>query len=79
VPIRKRKLTTEQVLEARLRFEQVLEARLRFTSGEREWGRFSKDYGVSREAIKSAVLGLTFKELPMPPKTSLSLRPFRYG
>jgi hypothetical protein len=69
VPIRKRKLTTEQVLEARLRF----------TSGEREWGRFSKDYGVSREAIKSAVLGLTFKELPMPPKTSLSLRPFRYG
>lgn len=69
MPIRKRKLTTEQVLEARLRF----------ASGEREWGKFSKEYGVSREAIKSAVLGLTFKELPMPPKTRLSLRPFPYG
>jgi hypothetical protein len=69
VPIRKRKLTTEQVLEARLRF----------ASGEREWGRFSKDYGVSREAIKSAVLGLTFKELPMPPKRALGDRPFPYG
>lgn len=66
---RKRKLTTEQVLEARLRF----------ASGEREWGKFSKDYGVSREAIKSAVLGLTFKELPMPPETSVSYRPFPYG
>lgn len=69
VPIRKRKLTTEQVLEARLRF----------ASGEREWGRLSKDYGVSREAIKSAVLGMTFKELPMPPKRTLGDRPFPYG
>jgi hypothetical protein len=69
VPIRKRKLTTEQALEARLRF----------ASGEQEWGQFSKDYGVSRESIKSAVLGLTFKELPMPPKRSLRDRPFPYG
>lgn len=67
--ISKRKLTTEQVLEARLRF----------ASGEREWGRFSKDYGVSRETIKNAVLRMTFKELPMPPKTSLILGPFPYG
>ena len=69
MPIRKRKLTTEQVLEARLRF----------ASGEREWGKFSKDYGVSRESIRSAVLGLTFKELPMPPKRVLHHRPFPYG
>jgi hypothetical protein len=69
VPIRKRKLTTEQVLEARLRF----------ASGEREWGKLSKDYGVSRGVIKSAVMGETFKELPMPPKRTLHDRPFPYG
>jgi hypothetical protein len=69
VPIRKRKLTTEQVLEARLRF----------ASGERQWGKISKEYGVSREAIKNAVLGLTFKELPMPPKRIPSYQSFPYG
>jgi hypothetical protein len=69
VPLRKRKLTTEQVLEARLRF----------ASGEREWGKLSKDYGVSRETIKDAVLGFTFKDLPMPPKRALHDRPFPYG
>jgi hypothetical protein len=69
VPIHKRKLTTEQVLEARLRY----------ASGEREWGKFSRDYGVSREAIKSAVMGETFKDLPMPPRRSLSERLFPYG
>ncbi|WP_245273117.1 helix-turn-helix domain-containing protein [Microvirga lotononidis] len=66
---RKRKLTTEQVLEARLRF----------ASGEREWGKLSRDYGVSRETIKSAVVGETFKELPMPPKRVFGQRPFPYG
>ncbi len=69
MPIRKRKLTTEQVLEARLRF----------ASGEREWGKLSRDYGVSRGVIKSAVMGETFKELPMPPKRALHDRPFPYG
>lgn len=69
VPIRIRKLTTEQVLEARLRY----------ASGERDWGKLSRDYGVSRGVIKSAVLGETFKELPMPPKRALSDRPFPYG
>ena len=70
MPIRKRKLTTEQVLEARLRY----------ASGEREWGKLSRDYGVSRGEIKSAIMGETFKELPMPPKrSSLGNRPFPYG
>jgi hypothetical protein len=69
VPIRKRKLTTEQVLEARLRF----------ASGEREWGKLSREYCVSRGVIKSAVMGETFKELPMPPKRALHDRPFPYG
>ncbi|KLK93677.1 hypothetical protein AA309_07430 [Microvirga vignae] len=52
----------------KLTVEQVLEARLRYASGERDFSRFARDYGVSREAIKAAVLGMTFKELPMPPK-----------
>jgi hypothetical protein len=69
VPTGNRKLTTEQVLEARLRF----------ASGEREWGKLSRDYGVSRETIKSAVVGETFKELPMPPKGALGHHPFPYG
>ena len=69
MPIRKRKLTTEQVLEARWRY----------ASGEREFSQFARDYGVGRESIKNAVLGLTFKELPMPPKRSLGERPFPYG
>jgi hypothetical protein len=69
VPIHKRKLTTEQVLEARLRY----------ASGEREWSQFARQYGVSREAIKNAVLGMTFKELPMPPKRTQTERSFPYG
>jgi hypothetical protein len=69
VPIRKRKLTTEQVLEARLRY----------ASGEREWEKLSRDYGVSRGVIKSAIMGETFKELPIPPKRALAGRPFPYG
>lgn len=69
MPIRKRKLTEEQVLEARLRY----------AAGEREWGKLSKEYGVSRGVIKSAVMGETFKELPQPPKRGLGDRPFPYG
>lgn len=69
VPTRIRKLTTEQVLEARLRY----------ASGERDWGKLSRDYGVSRGVIRSAVLGETFKDLPMPPKRVLGDRPFPYG
>jgi hypothetical protein len=52
---------------------------IRYASGEREWSQFARQYGVSREAIKSAVLGLTFKELPMPPKRMLTERSFPYG
>ena len=68
-PVPPRKLTTEQVLEARWRY----------ASGEREFSRFAREYGVGRGAIKAAVLGLTFKELPMPPKRALHDRPFPYG
>ncbi|WP_457091462.1 hypothetical protein [Microvirga sp. P5_D2] len=52
----------------KLTVEQVLEARLRYASGEREYSKLARDFGVSREAIRNAVDGLTFKYLPMPPK-----------
>jgi hypothetical protein len=52
----------------KLTVEQVLEARWRYMAGERELTKLSRDYGVSRESLKSAVLGFTFKDLPMPPK-----------
>ena len=37
-------------------------------SGERELSKFARDYGVGRESVKNAVLGLTFKELPSHPR-----------
>ncbi len=52
----------------KLTVEQVLEARWRFISGERELTKLSRDYGVSRESLKNAVLEFTFKDLPMPPR-----------
>ncbi len=53
----------------KLTVEQVLEARWRYMAGERELTELSRDYGVSRESLKNAVLGLTFKDLPMPPRS----------
>jgi biotin operon repressor len=53
---------------SKLTVEQVLEARLRYASGEREFSKLAREFGVSREAIHNAVDGLTFKYLPMPPK-----------
>jgi transposase-like protein len=52
----------------KLTAEQVLEARLRYASGEREYSKLAREFGVSREAIRNAVDGMTFKYLPMPPK-----------
>ena len=52
----------------KLTVEQVLEARLRYASGEREYSKLAREFGVSREAVRNAVDGLTFKYLPMPPK-----------
>ncbi len=54
--------------KTKLTVEKVLEARLRYTAGEREFARLAIDYGVSRSAIANAVLGYTFKHLPMPPR-----------
>jgi hypothetical protein len=52
----------------KLTVEQVLEARLRYASGEREYGKLAREFGVSREAVRAAAEGLSFKYLPMPPK-----------
>ena len=54
----------------KLTVEQVLEARLRYAAGERELERMAKDYGVARWTLRNAVLGFTYKHLPMPPKNS---------
>ncbi len=53
----------------KLTVEQVLEARLRYTAGERELSKLAREFGVTRQALQSAVVGHTFKDLPMPPKT----------
>src|SRR4051812_18381828 len=50
----------------KLTVEQVLDARLRCASGEREFSELAREYGVSRETVRNAVEGLTFKYLPMP-------------
>ena len=69
MPVRKRKLSTEQVLEARWRY----------AAGEREFSKIGCDYGVRGQTIKQAILGETYKDLPMPPKRALGDRPFPYG
>ena len=66
-------------INRKLTVEQVLEARLCYMVGDREWAKLAKKFGVSREAVKAAAMGLTFKELPMPPKRGRDERPFPYG
>jgi hypothetical protein len=52
---------------SKLTVEQVLEARLRYAAGGRECSKLARGFGVSRDAIRNAAAGLTFKFLPMPP------------
>ncbi|MBD2750662.1 hypothetical protein IC232_28865 [Microvirga sp. BT688] len=54
--------------KTKLTVEPVLEARLRYASGEREYSKLPREFGVSRDAVGSAAEGLTFKYLPMPPE-----------
>ena len=53
----------------KLTVEQVLEARWLQAQGKANFAQLSKEYGVDRWSIKRAALGETFKELPMPPRT----------
>ena len=50
----------------KLTVEQVLEARLRYAAGERELSKLAQAYGVGRQAVQSAAVGHTYKDLPMP-------------
>jgi hypothetical protein len=52
----------------KLTVEQVLEARLRYAAGERELSKLARAYGVGRQAVQSAAVRHTYKDLPMPPK-----------
>jgi hypothetical protein len=53
----------------KLTVEQVLEARLRYAAGERELSKLAKAYGVGRQVVQSAAVGQTYKDLPMPPRS----------
>lgn len=53
----------------KLTVEQVLEARLRYAAGERDFKKLAGTYRIARSTITNAVLGKTFKDLPMPPKS----------
>jgi hypothetical protein len=51
----------------KLTVEQVLDIRLRYAVGDREWARTGRLYGVKADAVRDAALGVTHKDLPMPP------------
>jgi len=50
--------------------EQVFEARLCYMVGAWEWSKLAKKFGVSRDAVKNAARGATYRDLPMPPTES---------
>jgi hypothetical protein len=52
----------------KLTVEQVLEARLCCMVGDWEWSKLAKRFGVGPEVVKAAAKGVTYKGLPMPPK-----------
>jgi hypothetical protein len=56
----------------KLTVEQVIEARLRYAKGQKDVGAIAKDLGVSKGSLEPAVLGKTYKDIPMPPKSSAS-------
>jgi hypothetical protein len=51
----------------KLSVEQVLDIRLRFAVGDRKWAKIGRLYGVRASAVRDAALGMTYKDLPMPP------------
>lgn len=52
----------------KLTVEQVLEARLCYMCGDWQWAKLAKRFGVGPEVVKAAARGETYKNLPMPPK-----------
>ena len=52
----------------KLSVEQVLEARLCYMVGDLQWSKLAKKFGVGPEVVKAAAKGVTYRDLPMPPK-----------
>ncbi len=52
----------------KLTVEQVIEARLRYAAGEQDFKKLAEDYQIAPSTLANAVLGKTFKDLPMPPR-----------
>ena len=46
---------------------------MRYAAGERDFPKLAREYGVTRQALANAVLGQTYKTLPMPPNSGLRL------
>ena len=57
----------------KLSVEQVLEARLCYMVGDWKWSKLAKKFGVDSVTIKNAAKGMTYRDLPMPPKRGESL------
>jgi hypothetical protein len=55
-------------ISRKLTVEQVLEARLCYMVGDWEWSKLARKFGVTREVVKNAAIGATYRDLPMPPK-----------
>ncbi|WP_114944832.1 hypothetical protein [Microvirga calopogonii] len=58
----------------KLTVEQVLDIRLRYVVGDREWAKIGRLYGVKANAVRDnavrdAALGVSYKDLPMPPRS----------
>ncbi len=51
----------------KLTVEQVLDIRLRYAVGDREWAKIGRLYGVKANTVRDAALGVTYKDLTMPP------------
>jgi hypothetical protein len=58
----------------KLTVEQVLEARLCYMVGDWQWSKLAKRFGVGPEVVKAAAKGDTYKDLPMPPKREEPVR-----
>ena len=58
----------------KLTVEQVLEARLCYMAGDWQWSKLAKKFGVTSEAVKNAARGVTYKDLPMPPGRKEAVR-----
>ncbi|WP_262027164.1 hypothetical protein [Microvirga sp. Mcv34] len=51
----------------KLTVEQVLDIRLHYAVGDREWAKIGRLHGVKADAVRNAALGVSYKQLPMPP------------